>query len=158
MFSGFSWSEKSEKLDEFLFFIQKWNWIYAQFPFVKQIFLANSITFNALKSTSDIDLFVVVQKERIWTARLFMSIIMAIFQIKRSKKSEYKKFCLSFFVDEEHLNLENLLLDEKDIYLPYRIAHLVPLYQEQRNDCVFKQNTWITRFLPYFPKKQVIFL
>lgn len=156
--SAFSWSKKSEKFDEFLLFIQKWNWLYRNFPFVKQIFLANSITFNALKPTSDIDLFVVTQKGRIWATRLFMSVVMFCFHIKRTQKSEYKKFCISFFVDEEHLNLEKLLLDQRDVYLPYWISHLVPLYQEQRNQLFFEQNAWILRFLPHFPKKQAIFL
>lgn len=156
--SEFSRDTKSALFSEFLAFIEKWNWLYSQFPFVKQIFLANSLTFNALKSSSDIDLFVVTQKGRIWTARLLMSIMMFFFQIKRTPKSEFKRFCLSFFVDEEHVNLEPLLLFEKDVYLPYWVAHLVPLYQEQRNEVVFQKNAWISQFLPYFPRKQAIFL
>jgi len=156
--SEFSRDTKSALFSEFLAFIEKWNWLYSQFPFVKQIFLANSLTFNALKSSSDIDLFVVTQKGRIWTARLLMSIMMFFFQIKRTPKSEFKRFCLSFFVDEDHINLESLLLSEKDVYLSYWIAHLVPLYQEQRNGVVFQKNAWISQFLPYFPKKQAIFL
>lgn len=158
IWSEFSRNSKSALFSEFLTFIQKWNWIYSQFPFIKQIFLANSITFNALKSSSDIDLFVVTQKGRIWTARFFMSIMMLFFQIKRNSKNEFKRFCLSFFVDEEHIDLEPLLLSEKDVYLPYWIAHLVPLYQEQRSEIVFQKNVWISHFLPYFPKRQAIFL
>lgn len=156
--SDFSWNRKSVLLSDFLAFIEKWNWLYPNSPFVKEIFLVNSITFNALKSTSDIDLFVVVQKGRVRTARLIMSLFMMLFKIKRTQKSEYKKFCLSFFVDENHCNLEPLLLDEKDIYLPYRVAHLVPLYQEKITNKIFEENSWITRFLPQFPMMQTIFL
>lgn len=156
--SRFSWYYKPSLLLEFLAFIKKWNWLYLHFPFVKEIFLANSIAFNALKSTSDIDLFVVVQKGRVWTARLIMTFLMVLFNIKRTQKSEYKKFCLSFFVDEDHYDLEPLLLNEKDIYLPYWVAHLVPLYQEQITNKIFEENSWITRFLPHFPVMQTIFL
>ena len=73
------------------------------------------------------------------------------------KKRQFKRFCLSFFVDEDHLCLEHLLLDEQDIYLPYWVAHLVPLYQRERSERFFQVNSRISRFLPNAPLKQAIF-
>ena len=155
---AFSWDEKGDLIQDFLAFIKKWWWLYSNFPFVDQIFLANSLCFNALKARSDIDFFVVTQKWRIWTARFFMSVLMWCFAIKRTKKRQFKRFCLSFFVDADHLCLEHLLLDEQDVYLPYWIAHLVPLYQRERSERFFQVNSRIRRFLPNAPLKQAIFL
>ena len=87
-----------------------------------------------------------------------MSILMRCFGIKRMKKRQFKRFCLSFFVDADHLGLEHLLLGEQDIYLPYWVAHLVPLYQRERSDRLFQVNSWVRRFLPNIPLKQAIFL
>lgn len=87
-----------------------------------------------------------------------MSILMWCFGIKRTKKCQFKRFCLSFFVDADHLGLEHLLLGEQDIYLPYWIAHLVPLYQRVRSERFFQVNSRIRRFLPNAPLKQAIFL
>ena len=134
---AFSWDEKGDLIQDFLAFIKKWWWLYSNFPFVDQIFLANSLCFNALKARSDIDFFVVTQKWRIWTARFFMSVLMWCFGIKRTKKRQFKRFCLSFFVDADHL---------------------VPLYQKERGDRLFQVNSWVRRFLPNIPLKQSIFL
>lgn len=66
-------------MNEFLAFLKKWKFLYCNFPFVEEIFLANSISFNALKENSDIDLFVITKQGRIWTARFIMSLILRSF-------------------------------------------------------------------------------
>ena len=86
------------------------------------------MSFNGLHADSDIDLFVVTQERRVWLARFFMTLMMWVYSIKRSGKITRKRFCLSFFVDRNNQNLESLLLHKRDIYLPYWIAHLVPVY------------------------------
>jgi predicted nucleotidyltransferase len=118
----FSRNEKSEYLDEYISYINKWWWIFSYLPFVKEIYLANSITFNSLSSESDIDLFVVCKRGRVWTSRLLVSFLMMFFWIKRSKKDYIKKFCLSFFVDEDNENLKSIMLWSKDVYLANSIV------------------------------------
>ena len=153
----FSRTNKSPYHDEYLRFINKRSFLYRNLPFIKEIYLANSITFNALKEDSDIDLFVICENWRVRTARFFMSILFFMYWLKRSKNNERKKFCLSFFVDEDHSNLEKLLQSKKDIYLPYRITHLVPLYYE-KIITIYKNNKRVKNFLPQYPENQTIFL
>lgn len=157
-FSRFSRKEKPNLMEDFLAFLSKWKFLYRNFPFVEEIFLANSISFNALTPNSDIDLFVITKEGKIWTARLLMSLILRVFWLKRTAKREYQCFCLSFFVDRRKTDLEPLLLHERDIYLPYWIAHLTSLYQEKRSNSLFEKNAWILRFLPNFPLQQLISL
>lgn len=76
---SFSRSKKSSLMSDFLIFLKRWKFLYSNFPFVEEIFLANSMTFNALSSSSDIDLFVITQQGRIWTARFMMSLILRVF-------------------------------------------------------------------------------
>lgn len=154
----FSREQKNSYLAEFLHIIQKRSRIFPQFPFISTIYLANSITFNALKPSSDIDLFIITQKKRIWLARAFISVIMRFLKIKRSQDKSAKKFCLSFFIDEKHQNLEPLLLDQKDIYLAYRIAHLVPIYSEKSQNTIYQENQRVKRFLPNRTPEQHIYL
>ena len=71
-----------------------------------------------------------------------MSILMWCFSIKRTKKRQFKRFCLSFFVDADHL----------------WVAPVVPLYQKERGDRLFQVNSWVRRFLQNIPLKQSIFL
>ena len=157
-YSEFSWNEKSEYLDEYISYINKWWWIFSYFPFVKEIYLANSISFNSLSSESDIDLFVVCERGRVWTSRLLVSFLMMFFWIKRSKKDYIKKFCLSFFVDEDNENLKSIMLWSKDVYLVYWVAHLVPLYVESWEPTIYQKNSWIKTYLPNIDLQQNIFL
>ncbi|MBQ7073605.1 hypothetical protein IJM86_00735 [bacterium] len=99
-------------------------------PFVEKIYLCNSLTFNSLNSDSDIDLFIVVQEQKIWTARFFCLLLFSWFHIKRSLTSKHKKFCLSFFVTSEHQNLDGIALDFGDPYLEHWVKHLTLLYQD----------------------------
>ena len=71
----FSWECKCQNLDVFLDFLKKWQGVLIDIPFVKDIYLANSIVFNAVNSASDIDLFVISKKNRIWISRLVMSFL-----------------------------------------------------------------------------------
>lgn len=47
------------------------------------------------------------------------------------------------------------MLPNNDIYFIYRLAHLVPLYQETYEN-IYKQNKWIQSVLPEFPGKYTI--
>ena len=153
----FSREKENPYHKEYLTFVKKWSWLYNQFPFVDVIYLANSMTFNALHANSDIDLFVVTQERRVWLARFFMTFMMWIYSIKRSRKTTRKRFCLSFFVDRNNQNLESLLLHKRDIYLPYWIAHLVPVYLHAWA-LIYSQNLWIQSFLPNWSPQQNISL
>ena len=153
----FSREKENPYHKEYLTFLKKWSWLYKQFPFVDAIYLANSMTFNALHANSDIDLFVVTQERRVWLARFFMTLMMWVYSIKRSRKTTRKRFCLSFFVDRNNQNLETLLLYKRDIYLPYWIAHLVPIYLHAWA-LIYSQNLWIQSFLPNWTPQQHISL
>ena len=153
----FSREKESSYHKEYLTFVKKWSWLYKQFPFVDAIYLANSMSFNGLHADSDIDLFVVAQERRVWLARFFMTLMMWIYSIKRRGKTIRKRFCLSFFVDRNKQNLEQLLLHERDIYLPYWIAHLVPVYLH-RCALIYSHNLWIQSFLPNWTRQQHISL
>ena len=153
----FSREKENPYHKEYLTFVKKWSWLYKQFPFVDSIYLANSMTFNALHAGSDIDLFVITQERRVWLARFFMTLMMSVYSIKRSSKTTRKRFCLSFFVDRNNQNLESLLLDKRDIYLPYWIADLVPIYLHAWA-LIYSQNLWIQNYLPNWSPQQHISL
>ncbi len=153
----FSREKENPYHKEYLTFLKKWSWLYKQFPFVDAIYLANSMSFNWLHADSDIDLFVVAQERRVWLARFFMTLMMWVYSIKRRGKIIRKRFCLSFFVDRNNQNLETLLLHKRDIYLPYWIAHLVPIYLH-RWALIYSQNLWIQSFLPNWTPQQHISL
>ena len=57
----FSRDKKSEYMDEYLKEVKRLKSVFQSIPFVEQIFLCNSISFNALDKNSDIDLFIITK-------------------------------------------------------------------------------------------------
>ena len=131
-------------MEEFITHIEKYGRRYKALPFVKNIFLCNSITFNSLKKDSDIDLFIITKKNSLWRARFRSVLLFALTGLKRSRKKKEKKFCLSFYITEDHKSLYNIMISKTDIYLNYWLAHLVPLYSEHETLDMYKDNTRFT--------------
>lgn len=157
----FSREKKSKYMDEYLAEIKRIKQVFQSIPFVHQIFLCNSITFNALEDNSDIDLFIITQPWRIRSVKFRSMLFFFLNWSKRMWKKIRKKICLSFFITSDHQDLYNISLPTLDIYLAYRIAHLVPIYKSEEDsdfNTIFHQNKRIKWILPNFPEKQTISL
>lgn len=146
----YSREEKNQFMDTFIKEINSHWKLYKSLPFVSEIFLCNSITFNALKEDSDIDIFIISKKDAIWRARFFSALFFKILWLKRSLKNKKQKYCLSFYITDDNKNLYPIILKNKtDIYLAYRLAHLVPLYHEsEKIDNIYKYNPRFSSYLP----------
>lgn len=152
----YSWDKKNEYMDDFIRYIKKFSRLYKSVPFIQSIYLCNSITFNALHKDSDIDVFIVTKKWALWRARFWSVALFFIFGLKRGRvRGKKKKFCLSFYVTQTHQNMYNIMLPQNDIYFIYRLAHLVPLYQETPEN-IYTHNKWLESALPNFPGRHCI--
>ena len=156
----FSRDQKSEYMDEYLNEIKRLKSTFQSIPFVEQIYLCNSISFNALDENSDIDLFIIAEPWRIRTVKFRSMILFMLKWAKRFWKKSIKKICLSFFITSDQQNLYPISLPSLDIYLAYRIAHLVLIYQpeEEVYNSFFENNKRVKWILPNYQEKQVISL
>jgi predicted nucleotidyltransferase len=155
-------------MDKYIKEINKHWKLYKSLPFIKEIYLCNSITFNALKRESDIDLFIVVEKWHMWRARFFSAILFKLNWLKRSMTNKRQKFCLSFYISEDNQNLYPIMINKTDIYLSYRLAHLVPLYKtkienKHKNDSkcsddhnIYQDNKRLNFLMPNHPQEHCI--
>ena len=145
-------------LQEYIDHISKLDRLWRGLPFVEAIYIANSMTFNALHEESDIDLFFVVSPGRMRLARLISNTVLFVLGLKRWRTYVRKNFCLSFYVSMDALNLQSVKLSHYDPYLIYRLAHLVPLYTRLQDHPVdiYEHNYRLREYLPSFPMEQVI--
>jgi hypothetical protein len=160
LWNRFSRDQKSECMDEYLSEIKRLKSTFQSSPFVEQIFLCNSISFNALDENSDIDLFIIAEPGRVRTVKFRSMILFTLKWAKRFWKKIRKKICLSFFITSNLQNLYPISLPTLDIYLAYRIAHLVLIYQPDKeiNNSFFENNKWVKGILPNYQEKQTISL
>jgi len=109
------------------------------FPFVKGVAVSGSLSKNFADENSDIDFFIITERNKLWLARTFMHCFKKIAMLM--KKQDL--FCMNYYIDEDRLQIK-----EKNIYTATEVATLLPLrgigiFQE-----FFKENSWSKSFLP----------
>lgn len=124
--------------------------LFSYLPWVKFVALSNLIGRHNMRDASDIDLFIITENNRLWLTRFFCAGLMKILNKRPSKKTKRDKICLSFYVDDKHLNLERLTLkDKEDYYFYYWLAGLYPLYDANfYHFKLMQENQWLKNYLP----------
>ena len=124
--------------------------ILRMFPFIQMIAVANTLAYDNADEGSDIDLFIVTAKGRVWTARFFVLLFLQLFGLRPTAKTRRDKICACFFVDESHLDISDLVLPgDPDAYLHYWIATLWPAYNPYGvYENFFDTNAWVRKSVP----------
>jgi hypothetical protein len=126
-------------------------------PFLKLAAVGNTLAMGFPEKKSDIDLLVVAKKNRLFTARFFLTFLTQIFRMRRSRKKIQGRFCLSFFLAENSLDIEKISIDGKvyrpklgerrlDVYLAFWVATLTPIFGDASE--FFAANNWVRRYFP----------
>ncbi|MCT4617397.1 MAG: hypothetical protein N4A38_04265 [Candidatus Gracilibacteria bacterium] len=95
-------------------------------PGIRLVAIVNSLSMKAANKDSDIDLFIVTTPNSMWLNRILITLFFAILGQRKTKNKHAGKFCLSFFITENNLNLENIAI-KNDIYLYFWIVYLKPI-------------------------------
>lgn len=121
---------------------------FSLFPFVRAVFACNTLAWRHTTPESDIDLFIVVAPGTIWLSRL---LLVTPFRLlgRRPKQTTVDPFCFSFFITEESLSLEKLLLPDGDPYMAYWLTSLVSIFDRGGiKNQLTEQNKWAFDILP----------
>ena len=123
--------------------------IIGSLPFIKYIAVCNSLAYNNASNGSDIDLFIIAESGKLWRARFVAATLMQLLHWRPTELNSKDKICLSFLAADDHLDLEELTIED-DIYFKYWLIHLVPLYDPSNlQEKLLKANeTWLRRDLP----------
>ncbi len=108
--------------------VRQYGQYIAQVPFVRMVAVCNNLAYDNPSELSDIDLFIVIEKDRMWLARLIITLILQFHGVRRHGDKIAGRFCLSFFVTTEKLNMEPLALKPEDPYMAYWTRLLLPIY------------------------------
>lgn len=107
--------------------VRRYQWLFSICPFVKLVAVCNSLTINDVRENSDIDLLVVTEKNKLFAARFFMTLLTGIFGVRRHGKKTRARFCLSFYISEEKTKISDLAIKPYDIYLAFWLKTLQPI-------------------------------
>ncbi|MFA6423858.1 MAG: hypothetical protein WCV83_00925 [Candidatus Magasanikbacteria bacterium] len=118
-------------------------------PFLKAIFVCNTVAAGTAAGKSDIDFFIIAQAKRVWLVRFFTNLILRLFNLRTYGDNNRDKICLSFFVDDNNLNLQKLKACEEDIHFAYWITQMVPIFDLNNYWKSFlSANYWLKDYFP----------
>jgi len=116
---------------------------------VKMVAAVNSVVLGSVKEDSDIDLFIIVSRGRMWLTRLAVTLLIQLLGVRRHGEYISNRLCLSFYVTDDRLNLAEVR-HQTDPYFYYWLATLVPLYDDGCYEKFMKENRWVLDYLPNF--------
>ncbi len=117
-------------------------------PTVIFVGISGNLSMLNSEKRDDIDLFVIVKKNRIWTTRLLLIGILKLMgkYRKRGQKNVSNKFCLNMLIDEASLKLPSNL---QNLYTAHEVSQLMPIRQRGKPHRKFiSSNSWVFNFLP----------
>jgi hypothetical protein len=76
-------------------------------PSIKMIALCNNFYYS---EHSDVDFLIITSAKRLWLSRFFATVILDFFHLRARGKKTADKICLSFYISENNLNLEDVAL------------------------------------------------
>jgi len=131
-----------KKTEKYLGFIK---WI----PWLKMVWIWNSISMNCASENSDIDLFIVTSPNTMWLNRILITFIFQIFWVRKTATKHAWRLCLSFFATTDWLNFKNWKIKD-DIYLYFWIIYFKPILDFDNTYTYFiKQNSSWADFSEY---------
>lgn len=118
----------TEKTYQYMKYIK---WI----PGLQMVWIWNSLSMNAGKKSSDIDLFIVTSSNTLWLVRILITLVFSLLGQRKTHTAHAGKFCLSFFATQNWLNFGSFAL-HNDIYLYFWIVYFKPILNY--NNCYEK--------------------
>lgn len=129
---------------------RKAAWWLRGLPFLKMIAVCNNVGYNNAAPKSDIDFFIVIRQGRLYLTRFLVTLAVSWLGRRRHGKKIANRVCLSFYITDGHLNLADIALGPKDIYLVYWLATLAPIYGQNVYQEFLAANGWLKDYLPNF--------
>jgi len=127
---------------------KKYLSLISKLPFVEMICICNSLSYSNSREQSDIDLAIFCRAKTIWLTRFLAVSLMEILGQRPSEQNLKNKICLSFYLTDDNLNLENYQSECPDIHFIYWQSQFLPIYQKQNLD-FYKKNFWCKKYIPY---------
>jgi len=117
---------------------QRMSRLIGHFPFVRGVMLSGSMSKGVLAEDGDIDYFIITAPGRLWLARTLLIAFKKVFLL-----NSRRDFCLNYFIDTEHLTIE-----DRNLFTATEVMTLVPMRGSSVCAAFFMANTWAAEHLP----------
>ena len=119
-------------------------------PFVRTIFITGGLSFRNAHRGSDWDVLIVAQKNRIFSARFWMTVITHILGKRRYGKYVRNRICLNHYISEK-----NLTIRMRDLFSAREYTWAIPVgWAPLRKDFYTMNALFMKKFLPLWDEPQ----
>ena len=136
-------NDRARKLSPFA---QRRGRLISKFPFVRAVMASGSFSKDYMDEHSDLDFFVVTEPGKLWIARTLLVLFKRVAFL-----NSHKYFCINYYVDEEHLEIE-----EKNLFTATELATLIPLFNTPVYETLLASNPWIRQVFPNFTPRLAV--
>ncbi len=130
---------------------QKWNkflriakWFQAV-PYLRAILASGSLAINNTSNESDFDILSVVRSGRLYSCRIFLSLVASLFGARRTRYERVApdKFCFNHYVTDGNMNIKH-----ESLYNAQSYANLKPvLVEDNLVEKFYTANNWIGKYV-----------
>lgn len=121
----------------------------APLPFVRMIGVTGSLALAHTRPASDLDLFIIVRRGRIWTARLWLLLVTQLAGRRRKHWNEEApdKICLNHYIVDSSLTMA---VEIRNLYTAVLYARAIPLTGlSMYRHWIAANGQWMRRWLMY---------
>ncbi len=119
-------------------------------PFIRLLAVCNTLAYNNARRDSDIDVFIVVEKNRLWLSRFVITVIAQLTRMRRHGKKITDRVCLSFYVTTDQLDFESITNKPHDPYFLFWMLQLVPILDINGTfETFIHANVWLRRYVAH---------
>ncbi|MEZ4894812.1 MAG: hypothetical protein R2778_17590 [Saprospiraceae bacterium] len=131
----------NHRADVFLPIATRKSKLISKFPFVRGVFVSGSLSKHCVRPDGDIDFFIVTTPGRLWLSRTLLILYKKLILL-----NSHKYFCVNYFIDSDHLEIE-----EKNLFTATETVTLLPLFGGKISEDFRKSNHWAWREFPNMP-------
>lgn len=140
--------DKKSASEEYLRSAKFISRLFKVIPWIRLVGISGDLSMENATKESDIDLFIITQKKRLWLSRLSVLVILSLLEKRRRKSDSAKraagKFCLNLLVEENQLEQSR-----KDLYTAHEVLQMKPLWERNKVYTAFLQkNEWAFDYIP----------
>jgi hypothetical protein len=135
--------DANQRADAYLPHAHRMSRFIMRFPFVRAVLVSGSLSKHTMKPDGDIDFFIITSPKRLWLTRTLMVLFKKIILL-----NSHKLFCINYFVDTEHLCIE-----EQNRFTATEVVTLLPMQGRDWYDQFVAANAWA--WSDYYPNFEV---
>jgi len=129
--------------------ISKYLFVFKSIPFIKFIGVTGTLaSYMFDPEKDDIDLFFIVERNRLWITRLLVVWYLKLLKIYVNDSAGRIKFCPNFYISEDRMSWEE---SQRNIYVAHEIVMMHPYFDSGGVYLEFlKANSWVLNYMPNF--------